>query len=195
MNEITPSQRSLTRIFSRKLPKYFSGDEIKKIITEELKLKKYKAYILCLLLWHTGARVGEAVNIKVEDIDFSGKVIKIKTLKRKGHVRVIPLQPQLLGELAIYINHYELKRDDRLFNVSTRTAYNWVTLACNAAGINDERAHPHTFRHSFAINCLIQGTPITVLQDWLGHRDIAKTLIYTKILAHDTRKFMDDLKF
>lgn len=194
MNELIP-QKALSRIMGKQLPKYFTADEIKRILTEDLRLKKYKAYVLSLLLWNTGARIGEAVNIKVEDIDFPARVIKIKTLKRKGHVRVIPTKPELLGELAIYINHYELKRNDKLFNVSTRAAYNWITYACRLAGIDDDRAHPHTLRHSFAINCLLQGTPITVLQDWLGHRDIAKTLIYTKILAHDTRKFMDDLRF
>jgi len=88
-----------------------------------------------------------------------------------------------------------LKREDKLFQYNRKTAYNYVLEACTVAGIKDERSHPHTFRHSFAVNCILHGVPITVLRDWLGHRDITKTLIYTQILAHDSRVFMDQVAF
>ncbi|MHA2203816.1 MAG: tyrosine-type recombinase/integrase, partial [Candidatus Hodarchaeales archaeon] len=61
--------------------------------------------------------------------------------------------------------------------------------------LDDERGHPHTLRHSFAVNCILHGVPITVLKEWLGHRDITKTLIYTQILAHDSRAFMEQVSF
>jgi integrase/recombinase XerD len=70
-----------------------------------------------------------------------------------------------------------------------------VRKACKLAGLNDGRDHPHTFRHSFAINCIIQSVPVTVLREWLGHRDITKTLIYTQILAQDSRVFMENVRF
>ena len=41
----------------------------------------------------------------------------------------------------------------------------------------------------------MQSVPVTVLREWLGHRDITKTLIYTQILAQDSRVFMDNVRF
>jgi integrase/recombinase XerD len=124
-----------------------------------------------------------------------GKALRVSTLKRKGHVRVIPLQNGFVGEIALWINLKGIKRGDYLFSISRKTAYNHVKKACNYAGINDKRCHPHSWRHAFGINCIIQGTPITVLREWLGHRDITKTLIYTQILAQDTKVFMDNVQF
>ena len=59
----------------------------------------------------------------------------------------------------------------------------------------DLDGHPHTFRHSFAVNCISHQVPITVLREWLGHRDITQTLIYTQILAQDSRAFMETVAF
>lgn len=188
------NNRSLSRTFSRSLPKYFTSDEVKLILSENLRDENYKAFFLCLFLWNTGTRISEALSIRVGDIDLMGKALRVSTLKREGHERVIPLQNGFVGELALWINHNELKRGGKLFSYTRRTGFNYVHSACSQAGITDERCHPHTFRHSFAINCLLQGVPITVLQEWLGHRDIMKTLIYTKILAQDSRKFIDNIK-
>ena len=188
------NNRSLSRTFSKNLPKYFTFDEVKQILTNDLRDKNYKAYFLCLFLWNTGARISEALSVKVSDIDLIGKAMQISTLKREGHLRVIPLHNSFIGEIALWINQNELKRNSRVFAFTRQTGRNLVRSACSHAGINDERAHPHTFRHSFAINCLLQGVPITVLQEWLGHRDINKTLIYTKILAQDSRSFLENMK-
>lgn len=189
------AQRDISRAFSRSLPKYFTAEEIRQIVSESLRAGEYEAWFLCLFLWQTGARIGEAVSTKTDDIDLYGRTIRIRTLKREKHTRVIPTQPGFVGEVALWINHNELKRGDSIFNFTIRTAQNMVKKACKIASIEDERAHPHTFRHSFAINCIQQGVPITVLKEWLGHRDITKTLIYTQILAHDTRVFMENVRF
>ena len=94
------------------------------------------------------------------------RAMRRRTLKRKdGHIRTLPLQPSFMGELAICINQKQLKRSDRIFGVTRRTAHTWVKKACHLAGIVDERGHPHTLRHAFAINCLLQEVPITVLKE------------------------------
>jgi len=187
--------RQLSQAFSKDLPKYFSQDEVKQILSDELRREDYKAWFLCLFLWQTGMRVSEALSVKVEDIDLMGKALKVRTLKRQNHTRVIPLQNGFVGEISLWINQQELRRKDPLFSFNRITAFNKVRKACGLARLNDERGHPHTFRHSFAINCIIQTVPVTVLREWLGHRDITKTLIYTQILAQDSRVFMDSVKF
>jgi integrase len=189
--------RAISQVLAKNLPKYFTPDEARIILSDSLRQTDYDCYFLSLFLWNTGVRVSEALSVKVQDIDLMGKALQVTTLKRKGHVRVIPLQNGFIGEIALWINLKGIKRGDYLFSISRKTAYNHIRKACNIAGINDERCHPHTWRHSFAVNCLIQANPvpITVLREWLGHRDITKTLIYTQILAHDTKVFMDNVQF
>jgi integrase len=187
--------RALARTFGQKFPKYFSADEARTILTDYLKQKDYDAFFLSLFLWNTGMRISEALSVKVEDIDMMGKALRVVTLKRKGHIRVIPLQNGFIGEIALWINMNGLKRGEFIFSIARRSAYDQVKRACREAGITDERAHPHTWRHAFAVNCILQNVPITVLQNWLGHRDITKTLIYTQILAQDTKVFMDGVRF
>lgn len=188
-------ERAVARVFARNLPKYFTADEVRIILSDSLKTEDYDAYFLCLFLWNTGVRISEALAVKAEDIDLIGKALRVATLKRKGHLRVIPIQNGFIGEIALWINLKGIKRGDHLFQMSRKTAYNYVRKACNMAGVFDDRCHPHTFRHSFAINCIIQQVPVTILKEWLGHRDITKTLIYTNILAQDTKIFMDNVRF
>ncbi len=186
--------RGVARIFNKSLPKYFTSDEARRIL-DNLKEQDYDCFFLSLFLWNTGLRISEALSVTVADIDLIGKALRVTTLKRKGHIRVLPLQNGFIGELALWINVKGLKRDDSLFQMSRKTAYNYIKYSCNLSGIEDERCHPHTWRHTFAVNCIIQGVPVTVLREWLGHRDITKTLIYTQILAQDTKVFMDGVRF
>lgn len=187
--------RAVCQAFDKRLPKYFSIDEARMILSDRLRQEDYDSFFICLFLWSTGVRISEALSVRSQDIDLIGKALRVSTLKRKGHVRVIPLQNGFVGEIALWINFKELKRSDSLFDISRKTAYNYVKKACKFSGINDDRCHPHTWRHAFAVNCIIQQTPITVLREWLGHRDITKTLIYTQIIGQDTRAFMEGVRF
>jgi integrase len=189
------SNRSVSQVFNKSLPKYFNQDEVNQILSEELREQDYKAWFLVLFLWNTGMRVSEALSVKVEDIDLMNKALRVKTLKRNGHTRIIPVQNAFIGEVSIWINQMGLKRNENLFKFNRVTAFNKVRKACKMAELNDERGHPHTLRHSFAVNCIMHQVPITVLREWLGHRDITKTLIYTQILAHDSRTFMENVAF
>ena len=82
-----------------------------------------------------------------------------------------------------------------MFDFQRNHAHRLVRKACELAGIDDERAHPHTFRHSYAIVCLTNGVPITTVRRWMGHRDLMSTLIYTEILAQDSKHFIDQVPF
>jgi site-specific recombinase XerD len=198
------SDRSLSSAFSRELPKYFTRQEASTIIYTHVperldnkrRLLRYKQRFLCWFLWNTGARITEARNMLVSDIEPYTGVIQIQTKKRKSHIRTIPKDFSFFQQIQAYILITEIRnKKDRLFNMADRTARRWVEAVCARNKILDERAHPHTFRHSFAINCLMQGTPLPVIQQWLGHADISKTMIYLKVIAKDTRIHMNKVKF
>jgi integrase/recombinase XerC len=191
------SKKHLAITLAKELPPYFTKPEIDQILAALWQKQKLRDYLLVLLLWQTGARISELLNIKVSDIDFFNATIKLLTLKRKIKTeRVIPLKPQTLGLLALYINQFGLQRQDKIFKISRQQAFRIVKKAVLEVFPGDtKRAHPHVLRHSFAVYCLSQGVPITVVRSWLGHRNITSTLVYTQALAQDARKFFELLEF
>jgi integrase len=191
------SKKHFAITFAKELPPYFTKPEVDQILANLWQKQKLRDYLLVLLLWQTGARISELLSVKVSDIDFFNATIKLQTLKRKIRTeRVLPLKSQTLGILALYINQCGLQREDRIFKISRQQAFRIVKKAVLEVFPGDtKRAHPHVFRHSFAIYALSSGIPITVVRSWLGHRNIISTLIYTQALAQDTRRFFELLEF
>lgn len=192
-----PMVRNTTEIsiaLGEELPAYFNKGEIERILQHAE--GDMKDHLLCNLLWNTGARVSEVLAIRIKDIDFYGRGIKLWTLKqRKKKQRGLPLQGHCLGELGAWIASKGLKRDDLLMDFTRQRAYQIVQEIVLAAGLDEERAHPHTFRHSFAVHCVLSGVPVIVLKEWLGHSSINNTLVYLKVLGSDTRHFYDSVQF
>ncbi|SDF31599.1 tyrosine-type recombinase/integrase [Sporolituus thermophilus] len=194
MLPVATSKKALAIAINQKVPKYFSLDEVRQILSPLHKEKNYRAWFLFLFLVRTGARVSEALKVRVTDIDFGNKVISIPTMKRPGNpVRSVPIKDDFIGAIGEYIAREGLTRESKLFKFKRVTAYLYIRNLCREAGINDDRAHPHTCRHTFAIVNLAQGVPVTVVQEWLGHANILNTLIYTRILAQHSRGFAEQV--
>ena len=179
---------------SQKLPPYMTKDEIRNVLERVEHKPLY--HLLINFLWQTGARVTEALSVKVSDIDFYSKVVHMPSLKKqKPQIKTVPLQGELLGELGAYIGQEGLKKDDRIFPITRQHAHRIVRDACIEAGIERARSHPHVLRHSFAVNAVLQRVPLPILQKWLGHSDIKNTMVYLQILSQDTRDFYEALEF
>lgn len=219
------AHRIIASKLSGELPTYFNQEEMAQILSDEMRLKNYQTWFLIYFLYHTGARISEAVGdqekvdgniriihpgIYVSDIDFHHRVIHIKTLKRENHYRAVPLQPETLGVFAAWITDNELTRDSKLFNIGRRAAYQKVKRGCEAAGFIDppierkngkslksrgRRNQPHTLRHSFAVAAISSGVPLMTVSEWLGHKDVLNTLIYVKLIARDSAHFIEQVKF
>lgn len=192
------SARALSQTFRRSLPKYFSQLELHQILSDELRQSAYTDWFLIFFLSRFGCRISEVLLLTVADIDFANRVLSCPTLKRhRHHRRSIPFSGETAGVIAEYLTRNNLQRHDFLFPFTRKTAFLKVKKACRQSGLseNDERCHPHTLRHTFAVNAVINGIPLPVLQVWLGHRDIYNTLIYTQILAVDSHQFMDNIRW
>jgi len=184
---------SLLSILDRNLPKYWSKDEARIIIGAT---EKPRDKLIMEMMYQTGARVSELLMLTSKDIDFHASVVRVPTLKRKKpHLRVIPVKSVLLGEIAKYIATTKPEDYSSLFKINRTRVYQIVQKACKDADLYDDRSHPHTFRHSFAIQCVISGVPTLVLNEWLGHANIENTLVYTKVLASDSREFYERVDF
>jgi integrase len=97
------NKRDLSVALSKELPKYFSKPEID-LIFDSVKHSQ-KNYLLLSLLWQTGARVSEILQLKVKDIDFHSRSIRITTLKQKSRP-----QRDNMGTLPIYYLSFFLGR-------------------------------------------------------------------------------------
>lgn len=148
--------------------------------------------VLFLTLLGTGKRISELLSIKRKDVDLENRTLKIVTLKkRRRKEEVIRLHQDVAYWLSIYTA--PLKAEDLVFRLSRQYADELVKKYCQAADIPPEKAHCHTFRHTFAIRWLEQGKPIHKLKRHMGHSHIKTTMEYLKVVDSDYYETVDSL--
>lgn len=141
------------------------------------------------VLYATGIRVSELVNLKLGDIDLENATLR--TMGKGNKERIVPLGEYALHYLAIYLQDYRstlLKRDynDYLFlnnhgkQITRQGFFKIIKARAKEANITKELS-PHTLRHSFATHLLNRGADLRSIQELLGHSDISTTQIYTHI--------------
>ena len=152
-------------------------------------------------LFETGARVGEALKVKIMDIDFTTKTVKLYTFKRrnKNIVRILTISDSLINKILIYEKVTNLKNKDYLFSKSsgkkaiTVQAVNKSIRIYFISILGEEYkdlGHPHTLRHSRAIQLLNSGVNIMQVKTILGHANIMSTMVYLKYSNNDIQESM-----
>lgn len=165
---------------NRRLPIVLAPDEMQSIIFAASNLK-HKT-ILCLM-YSTACRVGEVINLKIEDIDSKRMVINIRDAKG-GKDRIVTLDPTFLELLNEYISQYD--PDTYLFNgqfglqYSDRSIAQFLQKYADLAGIK-KKVHPHLIRHTSATHLVEMGLDMSILQKLLGHSNISTTHLYGHI--------------
>lgn len=183
--------RALSRLVDARLPKYLTRDEVGRLLSA---CGSARDRLLLRVMWETGVRVSELLALTSASIDFTAEALHVATLKRRSHVRAVPLRGALLGDLARHIAGGGITRG-RLFGITRQRVFQIVRAAARAAELPLDRAHPHTLRHSFAIACVLARVPVLVLAEWLGHASLEATLVYTKVLCADSRRYLGDVDF
>jgi len=188
---------------SKRLPKALSIDQVMRIVnfagTDSISARD-KAVVE--LLYSTGARVSEIIDLNLNDIDsFSnseGLITTVKLRGKGGKERVVPI-----GSFAVTaVNDYLARSRPTLSKVTTQkslflnqrggrltrqSAWNIVAKAAQRAGLKDQ-VTPHSLRHSFATHLLDGGADIRVVQELLGHSSVTTTQIYTLITIDRLRE-------
>ncbi len=173
----------------KQLPTVLSIDEIKAIFNT---LTNLKHKTLLSLLYSGGLRIGEALSLKVEDIDSKRMLIHIKQAKGKKD-RYTLLSTSFLKLLREYYLAYkpsvylfEGQNEKQYSNASAQAV---LKKALKKAKIT-KRVTLHTLRHSFATHLLENGTDIRYIQELLGHNSPKTTMIYT----HVTNTSLNNIK-
>ena len=167
----------------RKLPEILSKDEIKEIINATNNLKHR-----CILsiLYSSGLRRSELLNLKLSDIDSKRMLIKVNDAKGNKD-RYTLLSESALVDLRSYYLQY--KPNIYLFEGQKKEKYSVTSIvkilasAVHKAGIK-KHVTPHTLRHSFATHLLENGTDLRYIQLLLGHNSTKTTEIYTHVATN-----------
>jgi site-specific recombinase XerD len=172
-----------------KLPKVLSEQEVLLILSN---VRNLKHFVILSLLYSAGLRVGELINLKLEDIDYNRKQIHVRRAKGRKD-RYVGLSSHLVPILRQYIGQYN--PDIYLINGQEQLQYTASSIrkilkkVVERAGIT-KRVYPHMLRHSYATHMLENGIDIRYIQELLGHASPQTTMIYT----HVTTKQLTDIK-
>ncbi len=198
-----PSSNFKPPKIGKRLPKALTIDQVMSMLNiagTDLISSRDKA--LVELLYATGARVSELINLNTLDISTSdtqaGTTTTVKLKGKGGKERVVPI-----GSFAVAaVNDYLVRSRPTLLKVSTQkalflnqrggrlsrqSAWNLVAKAAERAGLSDQ-VTPHSMRHSFATHLLDGGADIRVVQELLGHSSVTTTQIYTLITIDHLRE-------
>ena len=176
---------------TQKLPEILTSEEIDKLLAQPecIDAKGYRDKAMLELLYATGIRVTELIDLNISDVNLSSAVIRCVS---KGKERVIPMyqaavkalddylllvRPQMIAdqdEQALFVN----VSGDRM---SRQGFWKIIKYYTKKAKINKDIT-PHTLRHSFAAHLLENGADIRAIQEMLGHSDISSTQVYTNLV-------------
>ncbi len=175
----------------KKLPSILTSREIELLLAQPacVDAKGFRDKAMLEVMYATGIRVSELIDLDAEDVNLELGVIKCTSEKK---ARVIPLYPAALKALATYLR--EIRggmladpSEKALFvNVSgvrmSRQGFWKILKHYQAAAHIEKELTPHTLRHSFAVHLLENGADLGSLQELMGHSDISSTQVYSQMV-------------
>lgn len=175
----------------KKLPEVLTKEEVKKMIEGADNLK---SRLIISLLYSSGLRVSELVNLKINDLNLEESTGWVR--KGKGSKdRIFSISKVLSTELKEFIGDrkgegsYVFSKEKPL---TTRNIQKIIKGTRQRAGMT-KKVTPHTLRHSFATHLLEDGTDIRMIQTLLGHSNLNTTQIYAHISSEQIKKVENPL--
>lgn len=181
------------------IPKALTTDQVEHLIEavpggEGASVLQLRDRALLEVLYSTGARISELLDLDVDDVDVDSAMILVRG--KGGKERVVPLGLPAIEALQQYVVRARpslnkrgvaaLFLNNRGARMGRQSGFKVVSTAAERAGIED--VSPHTLRHSFATHLLEGGADIRVVQELLGHTSVTTTQIYTKVSPQHLRE-------
>ena len=175
------------------VPHYWTADQVKRLLDALASHNRHQARTAALIMWRTGLRVSEVLELEWRDLDYSGDPATLLVRKSKSRrARTVRLHPDLVQLFTNWPANRSPR--DKLVPLSMRTALRhigdgieWAGLDEESPGTGQRRAGAHSLRHSAARHWLVAGgVPLNVVSSWLGHANVQVTLrIYLPIVGSD----------
>lgn len=176
----------------RKLPQILTSKEVDLFLEQPecSDAKGYRDKAMLELLYATGIRVSELINLDLCNLNLSASIIRCES---RGKERIIPIYPSAVRALTEYVDKVrpqmvEQPDEPALFvnlngrRMSRQGFWKIIKFYQEKAGIKKDIT-PHTLRHSFAAHLLENGADLRSIQEMLGHADISSTQIYTQVVG------------
>ncbi len=176
---------------TKKLPQILSGREVERLLAQPVCMdaKGYRDKAMLELMYATGIRVTELIELNVDDVNLELSSIRCTGSKK---TRAIPIYKGAMRALTVYLRDI---RSTMVSDPSERALFVnvngsrmsrqgfWKILKHyqNKAQI-DKEITPHTLRHSFAVHLLENGADLNSVQELMGHSDISSTQLYTQMI-------------
>ena len=183
----------------KRLPNTLSVEEVDNLLDIKLDtVFDYRNKAMLELMYATGLRVGEVINLTTRDIDFSNSYVRC--IGKGSKERIVPINDYEIYYLKLYLDKRDLllknDKNDYLFLNNHGKKMTRQGFELNLNKILDQKKinkkiTPHTLRHSFATHLLNGGADLRSIQMLLGHSDITTTKIYTHI---SNEKIINDYK-
>lgn len=187
----------------KRLPKFLTVEQVNKLFQtpNDRTLLGARDRAMLEVMYSTGIRVSELVDLNVDDVDYDSQYVRIRGKGKKQ--RNNPIGPTALGAIGHYL---ELRRGDArsstfdqraLFvnkhgqRLSTRSVRRKLDKYLKIAGL-DPDISPHTLRHSFATHMLDKGADLKSVQELLGHQSLSTTQVYTHLTTKRMKESYDE---
>ena len=176
---------------AKKLPQILTGGEVELLLAQPsgLDAKGCRDKAMLEVMYATGIRVTELIELDVSDVNLDLGIIKCSSGKKS---RVIPLYPAALKALGTYLKDVRetmvaIPGEQALFvNISgsrmSRQGFWKILKHYQAAAHIEKDITPHTLRHSFAVHLLENGADLGSVQELMGHSDISSTQVYAQMI-------------
>ena len=175
----------------KKLPQILTGREIERLLAQPVCVdaKGYRDKAMLEVMYATGIRVTELIELDIADVNLSQGLIKCSSSKK---ARSVPLYPAALHALSTYIREVRSSMlaapDEKALFVNvngsrmSRQGFWKILKTYQVSAHIEKEITPHTLRHSFAVHLLENGADINSLQELMGHCDISSTQMYTQMI-------------
>ena len=147
-------------------------------------LDETRSDLILELLYGTGIRINELINLKSKNLDLIKNEIKV--FGKRNKERILPINQNIVSKAKLYLNHKKRKSSKSEFVFLTDKGNKLypmmvyrIVKKCLSSLINSEKYNPHLLRHSFATHILNKGGDLNAIKDLLGHESLAATQIYT----------------
>lgn len=189
-----PAQKTKPEKVTKKLPQVLNGEEIELLLKQPnvTDAKGCRDKAMLELLYATGIRVSELIELDVSDINLKTGVL---TCRNPKGIRSIPVHSSAIVAVSDYIFRMRtdlvFKENDALFlNLNggrlTRQGF-WKIIKGYAEKCTSKELTPHTLRHSFAMHLLENGASVKDIQTMMGHADISSTQVYVQLLDNHVK--------
>lgn len=179
----------------KKLPSFFTERELDELLNEKfIKEISILDKAVIELFYSTGIRLSELINLKLKDIDFKTKVIKV--LGKGSKERMVPFGTRAMSAMENYLQIRSIcntEKSEFLFiGMNGKKLYPMKVnrlVKKNLSMVTDQlKKSPHVLRHSFATHLVDKGADIRAVKDMLGHESLSTTQVYTHVTPDRLKK-------